>query len=64
MKKKSKTPKKRLANKAERENVDLVVLAGDITGFVDTQKAQNTLREDFSSYELLCSSSLSYRNFL
>ena len=26
---------KRLANKAEKENVDLVVLAGDLTGFVE-----------------------------
>jgi len=28
---------KRLANKAERENVDLVVLCGDITGFTETK---------------------------
>ena len=28
---------KRLANKAEKENVDLVVLAGDITGAVETK---------------------------
>ena len=57
----------KLAKKADKENVDIVILCGDITGFSETKKAKiqeiyNTIQADMQSFYSVLHSNEPHKN--